>query len=292
MMAGFIHWNPDPVMFHLGNLPVRWYSVLFGVGFIAGYIFARIMFHKEKVERHILETYGIWLIIGVLVGGRLGHCLFYEFDYYIRHPLEIIKPWEGTLGKDAVFTGFHGFSSHGWVVGLLFTLWLNSRLTKTPVLWALDIFAVVIVLAGAFVRLGNLMNSEIIGIPTTVPWAFVFEQVDQWPRHPAQLYEAVAYLGTFIVMFLVHRRRLHTLPNGTYMGWVFIAVFVSRFLIEFLKEDQVPTEAGMVLNLGQWLSIPFILLGIFFAFRGQLSRLLFNRTITGKVPQSNFSQPE
>lgn len=268
MIFNIISWNPDPILFHLGNLPVRWYSVLFGVGFIAGYIAARIMFRKENVDRYILETYGIWLIIGVLVGGRLGHCLFYEFDYYIHHPLEMIKPWTGTLGRDAVFTGFRGFSSHGWVIGLLFTLWLNSRLTKTQVLWALDIFATVVVLTGAFVRMGNLMNSEIVGLPTSLPWGFVFEQYDDVPRHPAQIYESLAYLLTFICVFFYYSRKLRTVINGTYIGWVFIGVFTSRFLIEFLKENQVPSEASMSLNLGQLLSIPFILLGIFFCHEG------------------------
>lgn len=288
MVLDFIQWDPDGYLVHFGVLPVRWYSVLLGVGFFTGYLFARLMFKKEQVDRQILESYGLWLIIGVLVGGRLGHCLFYEFDYYIRHPLEIIKPWEGRLGKDAVFTGFSGFSSHGWVIGLLFTLWLNSRLKKIPVLWALDIFAVVIVLAGAFVRIGNLMNSEIIGIPTTLPWGFVFEKVDALPRHPAQIYEALAYLITFLVTYMVHNRRLHTLPNGTYMGWVFVGVFVSRFLIEFLKEDQVPGEAGMALNLGQLLSIPFILIGLFFIFRIRLVNMIFRRKKA--VSQENVSR--
>ena len=274
MILNIISWDPDPVLFHLGNLPVLWYSVLFGVGFIAGYIAARIMFRKENVERYILETYVIWLIIGVLVGGRLGHCLFYEFAYYIKHPLEMIKPWTGTLGENAVFTGFRGFSSHGWVIGLLITIWLNSRLTKTPVLWALDILATGVVLSGAFVRIGNLMNSEIIGLPTSLPWGFIFEQIDYVPRHPTQIYESLAYLATFIVVYLYHRKKLHSVINGTYIGWVFIGVFTSRFLIEFLKEDQIPSEAAMSLNLGQLLSIPFVLMGIFFVMRGRLAAVL------------------
>ena len=269
-----IHWDPDPVLFQIGSFAVRWYSLLFILGFFIGYMVARYMFRKENVPRLTLESYGIWLVIGVLIGGRLGHCLFYEFDYFIHHPLEIIKFWSGTLGKNAVITGFRGFSSHGWVIGLLFTLWLNSRLKKVPVLWALDIFAVVIVLAGSFVRLGNLMNSEIIGQATNLPWGFVFEKVDNVPRHPTQIYESLSLLLTFIFVFLYYRRKLHTVINGTYLGWVFIGVFVSRFLIEFIKIDQVASEATMILNLGQWLSIPFIVLGLFFAFRGRLAGLI------------------
>jgi len=270
MILNYIHWNADPVMFHLGNIPVRWYSILLGTGFITGYIFVRIIFKKENVDRYILESYGIWIIIGVLIGGRLGHCLFYEFNYYIHNPLEMIKPWTGTLGKDAEFTGFRGFSSHGWIAGLFITLWINSRLKKVPFLWALDRFAIVAVLAGAFVRIGNLMNSEMIGIPANIPWAFVFERVDDVPRHPAQIYESLAYLQTFILVYSYHYRKRNTVLNGTYTGWVLLGVFISRFFIEFIKIDQIPSEAIMQFNLGQKLSIPFILLSLILIFRKQL----------------------
>jgi len=271
MLLNYITWNPDPVMFQLGSLSVRWYSVLLAAGFFSGYLFARDMFKREGVDRFVLESYGIWLVIGILVGGRLGHCLFYEFDYYMQHPLEIIKPWEGTLGKNAVFTGLSGFSSHGWTIGVILTLWINSRLRKVPVLWALDMFAVVVVLAGAFVRIGNLMNSEIVGSPSDVPWAFIFTDIDHLPRHPAQLYESIAYLLTFIFIYRYFRKKMHSIPNGTYLGWVLIGVFASRFIIEFFKRDQVAAEAGMILNLGQWLSIPFILGGLFLVINRRFS---------------------
>jgi prolipoprotein diacylglyceryl transferase len=279
MIHCVITWNPDPVMFHIGNMSIRWYSVLLGVGFFTGYLFARFIFKKEGVDRIVLESYGIWLLIGILVGGRLGHCLFYEFDYYIQHPLEIIKPWSGTLGKDAVFTGLSGFSSHGWTIGIILTLWLNSRIRKVPVLWALDIFAIVVVLAGAFVRIGNLMNSEIVGSPSELPWAFIFPRVDQIARHPAQIYESLAYLFTFILVFRYYTRKMRTVPNGTYLGWVMVGVFLSRFLIEFIKRDQVAYEAGMSINLGQYLSIPFILSGLFFIYRKALYGWLRNRKL-------------
>jgi phosphatidylglycerol---prolipoprotein diacylglyceryl transferase len=270
MVLNYIAWNPDPVMFQLGSLSVRWYSVLLAAGFFSGYLVARDMFRREGVDRFVLESYGIWLIIGILVGGRLGHCLFYEFDYYMQHPIEMIKPWEGTLGKNAVFTGLSGFSSHGWIIGVILALWINSRLKRVPVLWALDIFAIGGVLAGAFVRIGNLVNSEIVGNPSGVPWAFVFPNLDNLPRHPAQLYESAAYVLIFIFTYLYYRKKKHTVPNGTYFGWVLIYVFASRFVIEFFKRDQVAVEAGMVLNLGQWLSIPFMITGIFLIFRKKL----------------------
>jgi len=160
------------------------------------------------------------------------------------------------------------------VIGLLGTLWFNSWLRKKPVLWALDIFAVVVVLAGAFVRMGNLMNSEIVGIQTSLPWGFVFERIDHIPRHPTPIYEALAYVLTFVITFLYFMRKQHTVHNGFYLGWVFTGVFVSRFLIEFVKNDQVAAESDMIINLGQWLSIPFILLGLFFVFRVRLAALL------------------
>lgn len=278
MIQCAIIWNPDPIMFQIGSMAIRWYSALIAIGFFSGYLFARLMFKKEGVDRFILESYGIWLVIGIVVGGRLGHCLFYEFDYYMLHPIEMIKPWSGTLGKDAVFTGFSGFSSHGWTIGIILTLWLNSRIRKVPVLWALDIFAVVVVLAGAFVRIGNLMNSEIVGSPTDLPWAFVFPRVDKLPRHPAQIYESLAYLLTFIFVFRYYLRKMRTVQNGTYLGWVMIGVFFSRFLIEFIKRDQVAAEASMNINLGQYLSLPFVLAGLYFVFRkevnGWLRRLI------------------
>ncbi len=272
MLLQFISWNPDPIMFFIGNLAVRWYSVLLALGFFSGYLVARDMFSREGVDRYILESYGIWLVLGIVVGGRLGHCIFYEFDYYSHNPLEIIKPWQGKLGEDAIFTGLTGFSSHGWTIGIILTLWLNSRIRKVPVLWALDIFAVVVVLAGAFVRIGNLMNSEIVGNPTSLPWGFIFQRVDTIPRHPAQIYESLAYLFTFILCYFLFRKKMHTLPNGTYLGWVMIGVFLSRFLIEFLKKNQVAQEATMTINLGQVLSLPFILIGLFLLVRVKLAR--------------------
>jgi len=265
-----ITWQPDPIIFHIGNLGIRWYSVLLGLGFFIGYLFARSMFKKEGVDRIILESYGIWLIVGILVGGRLGHCLFYEFEYYMQYPIKMIKPWSGTLGKDAVFTGFSGFSSHGWVIGIILTLWLNSWIRKVPVLWALDIFAIVVVLAGSFVRVGNLMNSEIVGSPTNLPWAFIFPSMDHLPRHPAQLYESLAYLLTFFFVFRYYLRKMRSVPNGTYLGLVIIGVFLSRFLIEFVKKDQVAAEAEMAINLGQYLSLPFVIAGLFLVFRKDL----------------------
>lgn len=270
MVLNFLTWSPDPVMFQLGSLSVRWYSVFLAAGFFSGYLVARDMFRREGVDHFVLESYGIWLIIGILVGGRLGHCLFYEFDYYMQHPIEMIKPWEGILGKNAVFTGLSGFSSHGWIIGVILVLWINSRRKKVPVLWALDIFAIGGVLAGAFVRIGNLMNSEIVGSPSDVPWAFVFTNIDHLPRHPAQIYESLAYLLTFFFVFGYFRKKMHTVPSGTYLGWVLIGVFISRFFIEFFKKDQVAAEAGMVLNLGQWLSIPFVLAGLLLIFRKKL----------------------
>jgi len=270
MIIGHIIWNPDPVAFYLGDLPVRYYSLLLTGGFFLGYLFARFVYKKENVDRYILESFGIWLIIGIIAGGRLGHCLLYEFDYYIQHPLEIFLPWEGDIGKDAKFTGFKGFSSHGWIAGLFLAILINSRIQKVSALWAMDRFALLGVLPGALVRIGNLMNSEMVGTPTQLPWAFIFTRIDEVPRHPAQLYESLFYLLIFLVLFIYYLRKTNSLPNGTYLGIVLIVVFVFRFFIEFIKMDQVPSEASMALNFGQWLSLPFIILGLFLVFRTRI----------------------
>lgn len=282
MVTGHIIWNPDPVAFYLGEMPVRYYSLLLTGGFLLGYFFARFVYKRENVDRYVLESFGIWLIIGIIVGGRLGHCLVYEFDYYIQRPLEIFLPWEGTMGKDAKFTGFKGFSSHGWIAGLFLAIYINSRIQKISWLWVVDRFALLGLLPGALVRIGNLMNSEMVGTPTQLPWAFIFTKIDDIPRHPAQLYESLFYLLFFLGLFIYYLRKTNSLPNGTYLGIVLTVVFVFRFFIEFIKMDQVPSEASMSLNFGQWLSLPFIVVGLLLIFRARI----FPSTIS-RPPKSN-----
>jgi phosphatidylglycerol---prolipoprotein diacylglyceryl transferase len=198
----------------------------------------------------------------------LGHCLFYEPGYYFQHPLEIILPIQATEDGSYKFTGFQGLASHGGTLGLMIGLILYARKTKISLLRTVDIIAIVAPLGACFIRLANLMNSEIIGIPTTVSWAFIFEREDNLPRHPAQLYEAIAYALIFILLFFLYQRKKVQLQTGVLFGLSIALIFIARFFIEFIKERQVAFENQMKLDMGQILSIPFILLGIGFIIVG------------------------
>lgn len=231
-------------------------------GFILGYLVIRKIFIKEGIPPKTLDTFGIYIVLGMFIGGRLVHCLFYEPDYYLARPIEIIKPWTGQLGKNALYTGFRGMASHGGVLGVIIGLAINARRQKLPILWVFDRFAIVLALAGFFIRMGNLFNSEIFGNKTTMPWGFIFERVSQHPRHPAQLYEALIYLGIFLFTTRHYLSRQKILKNGELLGLTLLLVFLSRFLIEFIKEGQTTTDSQTMLNMGQILSIPFFLIGI------------------------------
>jgi len=200
-------------------------------------------------------------VVGTIVGARLGHCLFYEPGYYLRHPLEIIAVWQG------------GLASHGGALGVLIALYLYSRKhPDQPFLWLLDRIAVPTALGACLIRLGNLFNSEIIGVPTHVPWAFVFERVDPIPRHPSQLYESICYAGVFVMLLFLYRRYRAQTPAGLLLGAFLVAIFTARFLLEFVKERQEAYTLNIPLNVGQWLSLPFILAGAVLLWRA-LSRL-------------------
>ena len=207
-------------------------------------------------------------IAGLFLGARLGHCLVYEYEYYFAHPLEILFPIRVKTDGTVIFSGYQGMASHGGLVGWIIAMVIYSWITGEKVLRTLDTIALVLPLAAGFIRLGNLANSEMIGIETDVPWAFVFERVDLVPRHPAQVYAALAYFFTFGVNLLLYRRIGLERYRGVLLGNTLVLVFVARFLIEFIKERQVPFEDQMNLDVGQVLSIPFILLGIFLLLRG------------------------
>jgi prolipoprotein diacylglyceryl transferase len=207
-------------------------------------------------------------MIGILVGARLGHCLFYEPSYYLSHPLEMILPVTFPPDGGIKFSGYQGLASHGGILGLLIGLYIYSRKTKHPMIDTLDLIAVVAGLCFGFIRLGNFMNSEIIGTPTTLTWGVIFERVDNIPRHPAQLYEAVSYFIIFTIMMLLYKKMRARLKNGFLFGLATVLFFTARFLIEFVKENQVGFEEKMTFNMGQLLSIPFILTGIGFMIYG------------------------
>ncbi len=254
----YIHWNPDPILIDLGFIALRWYSLLFAFGIFLCFLYFKKTFQAENLPLEKLDKLTIYVIVGIVLGARLGHCLFYEFDYYKDHLLEMILPFR--FEPEFEFTGFRGLASHGGAIGILTALILFSRRHKIGLKFLLDEISVVIPLAGASIRFGNLMNSEIIGSPTDLPWAFVFERVDMVPRHPGQLYEALSYLLIFGILWFVKRKNLKVAP-GFRFGLFLVLLFLARFLIEFTKANQVDFEAGMSLNMGQWLSIPFILAG-------------------------------
>lgn len=262
MLLNFINWHVDPVIFHLGSFGLRYYSLGFLFAFLFGYIILNKMFTKEKVEIKYLDSLVIWMFLAVLIGARLGHCLFYEPGYYLTadHWLEIVLPINLATGQ---FTGYEGLASHGAAIAILLSIWFYCRKYKTNGWWLLDRLVIIVALAGTFIRLGNLFNSEIYGVETSLPWGFIFEyRGETVPKHPTQLYESLSYLIIFIVCLSVYRKKDGKLHNGRLFGYWLIALFGMRFLIEFVKEEQVAFEQGMTLDMGQWLSVPFILGGV------------------------------
>jgi prolipoprotein diacylglyceryl transferase len=251
MIFGAINWDMNPEIFRIGNFAVRWYGLLFASGFFFGYLIFMRFFKKEGLSVELLDKLTIYMAIGTVIGARLGHCLFYEPDYYLKNPVEILKIWRG------------GLASHGAAIGILVALWLFVRKYKKPFIWIVDRIVVVVALAGALIRLGNLMNSEIYGIETSLPWGFVFiRNLETVPKHPTQIYEALTYFLIFGLLMAIYIRSDAKPRPGILFSLFLILVFGMRFLIEFIKEDQVDFEAGMALNMGQWLSIPLVLLGL------------------------------
>ncbi|MBN1596803.1 MAG: prolipoprotein diacylglyceryl transferase [Bacteroidales bacterium] len=279
-MIAYIEWNAKPQIVDLGFIELRWYSLLFLSGFVVGYYILSKIFKKEGLSIDLLDKLTFYVVISTIIGARFGHCLFYEPDVYLRNPLKIILPFEGTPGVDFRFTGYQGLASHGGALGILIGLYLYTKRFKRPYIWILDRMAVVTAFAGTMIRIGNFFNSEIIGKPTDLPWGVKFVHL-AYPgtpvehvvtRHPAQIYEAICYLIFFVILILVYYKKYPKLKPGLLIGLFFSLMFTARFLIEFIKEDQVDFESNMKLNMGQWLSIPFIILGIYFIFRKEKSR--------------------
>lgn len=252
-----INWNVDPEIISLGFFSLRWYSLLFISGFILGWFIFKWFFKREGISEKLLDPLLYTLLIGTIVGARLGHCLFYQPDYYLtaEHFWEIFQPWKG------------GLASHGGTIALFIAMWWFAKhygkKHDFDLIWILDHLCIAVCFAATFIRLGNLMNSEIYGHVTSLPWGFVFEgRGETEPKHPTQLYEALSYAILGVVLILLYKNRVKWLYRGSYIGIFFIVLFGMRFIIEFVKEDQVGFEAGMALNMGQWLSIPFILIGV------------------------------
>ncbi|MFV8357502.1 prolipoprotein diacylglyceryl transferase [Flavobacterium sp. XS1P32] len=267
MIGLYINWEVDSEIINIGGFPIKYYGLLFAAGLLLSMAILKKIYKKENLNDSAHEALFLYGIIGIFVGARLGHCFFYDFDYYSKNLIEIILPIKKTITGDYKFVGFSGLASHGGTVGLLISIYLYSKKYKIKYLKILDLIAIVAPLGAAFIRLANLMNSEMIGNPTTLPWAFIFKRVDTIPRHPAQLYEAIAYFVIFLLLFITYKTKNITIGNGFYFGLAITLIFSMRILIEFVKINQVAFEEGMKLNMGQILSIPFILIGLYFTIR-------------------------
>ncbi len=265
MFSLYINWNVNPEIFDIG-ISVRYYGLLFALAFIFGYKIEEKIFKSEGLPMSWLDKLWIYVAIATIVGARLGHCIFYDWTYYSAHPLEMILPVRFT--PEFKFTGYQGLASHGAAIGIIVGLWYYSKkVSKKSIFWILDRAVIPIALAGFFIRMGNLMNSEIVGLPTELPWGFRFVNSGldhpELPRHPAQLYEALCYLVSFFVLMYLYWKTSAKKRMGFIFGSFLILIFTARFVIEFVKEVQEPWEADMILDMGQILSIPFILVGIF-----------------------------
>lgn len=257
MILNYIVWSPNPQIFELdipgiGTLAPRWYGLLFALGFVFGYMVMYKIFKKEKITIRILDQLATYMIVATIIGARLGHVLFYEPLDYLSDPIQILMVWKG------------GLASHGAGIAIIIALLIFSRQNHKPFIWIFDRISIVVALAGAFIRSGNLMNSEIFGVETTLPWGFKFINTDPSlvAKHPTQIYEALAYLLIFVYLWMVYLARNGKPRPGFLFAMFMILVFSFRFIIEFLKEPQVAFESGMALNMGQILSLPFILLGV------------------------------
>jgi phosphatidylglycerol---prolipoprotein diacylglyceryl transferase len=251
-ILSFIHWNFNPAIFHIGEREVRWYGLMFAISFFLGYKIVEKQFKHEKENLAWLEPLLTYIVVATIIGARLGHVIFYGWHEYAQHPIEIIKVWKG------------GLASHGGAAGIFIALWIFSRkYTKRNIFWIIDRIVIPTALAAMFIRLGNLWNSEIYGVQTNLPWGFIFERAGETvPKHPTQLYEALSYLLIFIILQWMYWKTDAKSKTGLISGVFFVLLFTARFLIEFVKEVQEPFEKTMIINRGQQLSIPFILLGI------------------------------
>jgi phosphatidylglycerol:prolipoprotein diacylglycerol transferase len=257
-----IVWNVDPDILKIGPLTIRYYGLLFALSFFLGYNIIRSVFRRENKPESDLETLLTYMMIGTIAGARLGHCLFYDPVYYLSNPLKILMVWEG------------GLASHGGAIGILTALYMYSRKRpEQPYLWILDRMVIAIALAGLFIRIGNFFNSEILGIPSDVPWAIIFDRIDSAPRHPAQLYESIAYGSIFVGLYRLYAKLGEKTPKGFLLGLFLISVFGFRIFIEFVKERQASYSAELPLSVGQLLSIPLVIAGVILLIRALKSGL-------------------
>ena len=262
-----IIWNPDKELFRIGNVAILYYSLCWCMGLLLGYLMVKKLYNDQKIKESLFEPLFIYCLVGIFVGARLGHCFFYDPAYYfgsLKHFIEIFIPIHFAQNSWAwKYVGYEGLASHGGTIGLMIALWIYVKKTKLNLMRVLDNIAIATPITACCIRLGNLMNSEIVGKATNVAWGFIFvRNGENFPRHPAQLYEAIAYLIIFFIGLYFYKKHLKKVGSGFFFGFCIATIFTFRFLIEFIKEEQGGLDQGLVIDMGQILSIPFILLGI------------------------------
>ena len=264
-LLSYIFWNPDDTLLRIGSFGIRYYSLCWLAGLAGAYFMVKWLYRDQQIKESLFEPLFLYCFISILVGARLGHCLFYDPAYYLSswdHFVEMLIPMRHLADGSWKFTGYEGLASHGGTLGLIIGLWLYCRNLKMNIWTVLDNIAIATPITACFIRLGNLVNSEIIGKVTDVPWAFIFTKVDQYPRHPGQLYEAIAYALFFFVGWFLYKKAKTRVGTGLFFGLCLTLIFTFRFFVEFTKDIQVDFEAGMPLDMGQLLSIPFVILGV------------------------------
>lgn len=266
-----IVWNPELELCRLFGLPVRYYSLMWCIGLVAAYFLVRKFFKDRKISDDTFEPLFVYCFLGILIGARLGHCIFYQPDYYLtsfEHFIEMLLPIAFT--PDGVkMVGYAGLASHGGTIGIFIAILMYCKKYKVKLLEVVDMICVATPFTAGCIRIGNLMNSEIVGKATGTDWGFIFAALgEDFPRHPAQLYEAIAYFIIFIISILIYKKHKDMVGSGFYFGFCLATIFTFRFFVEFCKEVQVDFEEGMALDMGQILSIPFMLIGAYFIYRG------------------------
>lgn len=282
-MTLFIDWQPSAELFQIGSYSIRWYALMWAAGLISGYFIVRHLYQQQRIPQEKFDPLFLYCFFGILIGARLGHCIFYEPERFLTSTqgiIEMLLPIRIQPDGSWAFHGYAGLASHGGAIGAFIAMLIYSRQCGVKFLTVLDNVCLATPLTAACIRIGNLMNSEIVGKQTDVPWAFIFHTRDAMvdgqlvPRHPAQLYEALAYIAIFIIAFIIYnvnRKKQEpsaiTAGSGFYFGLCLALIFLFRFFIEFLKKEQVDFERNMTFDMGQLLSLPFIIVGIYFTLR-------------------------
>ncbi len=245
-------WNADPIAISVGFAKIRWYGLMFASAFISSYLLMSWIYKREGKNNEDIDDLLTYAAVGTVVGARLGHCLFYSPEYYFSHPLKILAIWEG------------GLASHGAILGILIALYFFQRRAKESYVWFIDRVSIVSALGACLIRIGNFFNSEIVGVPTTVPWAVIFKRIDILPRHPVQLYEAISYVIIFLLLLKIYKSIDTVKKPGIIFSTFLVSVFTARFFIEFVKTKQASYDTGFWMTTGQMLSVPFVLAGILY----------------------------